>query len=207
VQTPSRIETDRLVVRCWEPEDAAELKRVIDSNIDHLRPWMPWAMHEPEPLGEKTARLREFKALFERNEDFIYGIFGPNGTVLGGTGLHPRTGPEAREIGYWVAHEHEGRGVISESTAALTRVGFEVLKLDRIEIHCDPRNTRSAAVPRRLGFEHEATLRRRLVEADGALRDVMIWSLFADGYAASPSASVTIRAFGPDGDALITDAP
>jgi RimJ/RimL family protein N-acetyltransferase len=203
LQTPSRIETDRLVIRCWEPEDAAELKRAIDASIDHLLPWMPWVANEPEPLPEKTARLTEFKAMFERNEDFIYGIFNTDGEVVGGTGLHPRTGPEAREIGYWVAHAHEGKGVISESTAALTRVGFEVLALDRIEIHCDPRNSRSAAVPKRLGYEHEATLRRRLVEADGSFRDVMIWSLFADGYGASPSAAVAVRAFGPDGDALL----
>ncbi len=203
MQTPFRIETQRLVIRCWEPEDAADAKRVIDANIEHLLPWMPWVANEPEPLREKTERMREFKAMFERNEDFIYGIFDSNGSLLGGTGLHPRTGPEAREVGYWVAREHEGKGVISESTAALTRVGFELLGLDRVEIHCDPRNTRSAAVPRRLGFAHEATLRRRLAEPDGSLHDMMIWSLFADGYRASPVAATPLRAFGPDGHELL----
>ncbi len=157
---------------------------MIDANIEHLLPWMPWAAHEPEPLAEKALRLRELQGHVRAgDEDNIYGIFdAADREVLGGTGLHPRSGAEAREIGYWISAEHEGKGLISESSAALTRVGFELLGLDRIEIHCDPRNVRSAAVPERLGFEHEATLRRRLAEADGTLRDVMIWTLFADEY-------------------------
>lgn len=196
---PSRIETERLVIRCWQPEDAAGLKQVIDRNLDHLRPWMPWVAHEPEPLQQKTERLREFRAMFERDEDLIYAIFdAADSEVLGGTGLHPRTGPEAREVGYWIGREHEGQGLITESTAALTRVGFELLALDRIEIHCDPRNVRSAAIPRRLGYEHEATLRRRLADADGSLRDVMIWTLFADRYRRSPAASTPLEAYADD---------
>ena len=142
--------------------------------------------------------------MFERDQDFIYGILDAADTeVIGGTGLHPRSGPEAREIGYWIGAEHEGSGMISESTAALTRVGFELLALDRIEIHCDPLNTRSAAVPRRLGYELEATLRRRLPQADGSLRDAMIWTLFADAYPDSPSATVPVRAYTADGKQLL----
>lgn len=45
-----RIHTQRLVVRCWEPRDAPLLKAVLDESLDHLRPWMPWAQNEPEPL-------------------------------------------------------------------------------------------------------------------------------------------------------------
>ena len=56
MQAPFRIETERLVIRCWEPEDAAGAKRVIDANIEHLLPWMPWVAHEPEPLQQKTER-------------------------------------------------------------------------------------------------------------------------------------------------------
>ena len=55
---------------------------------------MPWVAHEPEPLQQKTERLREFRAMFERDEDFIYAIFdAADSEVLGGTGLHPRAGP------------------------------------------------------------------------------------------------------------------
>ncbi|MES2731624.1 MAG: hypothetical protein V4714_07745 [Bacteroidota bacterium] len=43
-----RIETDRLVIRCYEPSDAEKLKNAITESLDHLRPWMPWAQNEPE---------------------------------------------------------------------------------------------------------------------------------------------------------------
>jgi RimJ/RimL family protein N-acetyltransferase len=38
---PYRIETERMVLRCWDPADAGLLKEAIDASLDHLRPWMP----------------------------------------------------------------------------------------------------------------------------------------------------------------------
>ena len=154
---PARIETERLVIRCWQPEDAAGLKQVIDRNLDHLRPWMPWVAHEPEPLQQKTERLREFRAMFERDEDLIYAIFdSADSEVLGGTGLHPRAGPEAREVGYLDGKQRtRGQGPDHRKHRGTHPSRFELLALDRIEIHCDPRNVRSAAVPERLGYERE----------------------------------------------------
>ena len=52
---PYRIETERLVIRCYEPRDAAMAKEAIDSSLDHLRPWMPWTENEPQTLEEWKA--------------------------------------------------------------------------------------------------------------------------------------------------------
>jgi len=113
--------------------------------------------------------------------------------ALGGTGLHTRPGPDAREIGYWVRADRIGRGIATETAGALTRVAFEADKLDRVEIHCDADNVRSASVPRKLGFTHEATLRKRRV--GGKIRDTMLWTLLADEYPSSGAAQVPIEAF------------
>jgi len=48
--TAYRIQTDRLLIRCYSPEDAPKLKEAIDASLDHLRPWMPWAKDDPETL-------------------------------------------------------------------------------------------------------------------------------------------------------------
>ena len=53
------------MVRCWEPRDAPLLKDAIDSSLDHLRAWMPWAQHEPQTLAEKVELLREFRGQFD----------------------------------------------------------------------------------------------------------------------------------------------
>jgi RimJ/RimL family protein N-acetyltransferase len=196
-----RIETERLVIRCWEPADAALLKEAIDASLEHLLPWMPWAKEEPTELQDKIGRLRRFRGTFDLGRDFIYGIFDPaEESVLGGTGLHTRiekTAPEfpAREIGYWIHKDYINQGLATEVSAALTKVAFEIDQVDRVEIHCEPQNVRSAAVPRKLGYQHEATLARRLRTTEGEPRETMIWTLFAGDYPKSPSAQVSLAAY------------
>ncbi|MGI8886006.1 MAG: hypothetical protein ACR2G9_03745 [Gaiellaceae bacterium] len=51
---PYRIVSERLVIRCWEPLDAPLVKEAIDSSLEHLQPWMPWARAEPQELSEKV---------------------------------------------------------------------------------------------------------------------------------------------------------
>ena len=201
---PYRVETERLVIRCWEPRDAPLVKDAIDSSLEHLRPWMPWAEAEPQTLEEKTELLRGFRSAFDAGENFVYGILARDeGEALGGTGLHPRVEPGGLEIGYWVRASAARRGIVTESTAALTRVGFEVCNADRIEIRIEPRNEASFGVPRRLGFVEEATLRRRLpgFGKDEPLRDVTIHTMFREDF--DPAIAPGIRAFDARGERVL----
>lgn len=191
-----RIRTSHLVLRCWNPGDAPLLKEAIDASLEHLRPWMPWADEEPEPVEKKIARLRHFRSRFDRDEDYVYAVFNPEETrVLGGTGLHTRLGYRALEIGYWIHVDFINRGFATELSAALTKVAFEINHVQRVEIHCDPRNVRSAAVPGKLGYTHEATLRKRVPASDAEFLDSMVWTLFDTDYPTSPSALAEIEAF------------
>jgi RimJ/RimL family protein N-acetyltransferase len=203
---PYRIETPRLVVRCWEPADAPRLKEAVDSSVDHLRAWMPWAESEPRPLEDKVALLRRFRGAFDLDQEFVYGIFAADESeVVGGTGLHRRVGEDAFEIGYWIRESRTGQGLATEVSAALTRVAFEVCDVDRVEIRVDPENVRSLAVPRKLGYVEEATLRRRLPPKEGepGLRDVTVFTIFRDGFAASPAAAIELDLFDAAGSRLV----
>jgi RimJ/RimL family protein N-acetyltransferase len=122
--------------------------------------------------------------------------------LLGGTGLHPRIGPGGLEIGYWVRVNAVRQGIATESSAALTRVGFEVCGADRIEIRIEPRNEASFGVPRKLGFVEEATLRRRLyARPGGPLRDVTIFTMFCEDF--DPALAPNIRAFDARGERIL----
>ena len=200
---PYRIETERLVVRCYEPGDAPLLKQAIDSSLEHLQPWMPWALDEPQTLEQKVELVELFGSGFDAGENFTYGIFAADeAELLGGTGLHPRVGPGGLEIGYWVRASATRQGIVTESTAALTRAGFEVCEADRIEIRIEPRNEASFGVPRKLGFVEEATLRRRLPGREGGpLRDVTIFTMFREDF--DPSIAPGIRAFEARGERLL----
>jgi RimJ/RimL family protein N-acetyltransferase len=202
---PYRIETERLVVRCWEPADAASLKEAIDESIEHLRPWMPWAHQEPQTLDEKIALLRHFRGEFDLGTNYVYGIFARDGSrVVGGSGLHPRVGEGALEIGYWIRASEVGQGLTTEAVAALTQAGFAWCEVDRIEIRVDPENEPSLAIPRKLGYVEEGTLRRRqLPFVHGApRRDLVVFSLLAEELAGSPAAGVDFVAYDAAGRPL-----
>jgi len=199
-----RIHTRRLVLRCWEPRDAPLLMAAIAANLEHLRPWLLWAQHEPEDLQTKIERLRQYRGAFDLGQDFPYGLFNREEShVLGSSGLHTRVGAGAREIGYWVHKDFLSQGLATETTAALTKVAFAVDHVARVEIHCDPENVRSLAVPRKLGFCHEATLRHRTYTPDGRPRDTMVWTLLAHEYPISPAATAEIEAFDVVGRKLL----
>jgi len=191
-----RIETERLVLRCWHPQDAVLLTDAITASLEHLRKWMPWANDEPVSLEAMTKRLRQFRAMFDLDKDYIYAIFNKDETqVLGGSGLHTRLGDNAREIGYWIHVDHINRGYATEVSAALTKIAFEIDGMDRVEIHCSPLNPASSAIPRKIGFVHEATLRRRGPVKNGTPVDSMIWSMHADDYSGSMPFKTRIEAF------------
>ncbi|HZQ81232.1 MAG TPA: GNAT family protein [Gaiellaceae bacterium] len=203
---PYRIETDRLVIRCYDPAaDAPLLKEAIDSSIDHLAPWMPWAQFEPQTLAEKVELLRRFRAGFDADENYTYGVFARDESrLLGGSGLHPRGGPASLEIGYWIRADALRQGYAAELTAVLTRAAFEICSVERVDIQIDPENERSAGVPRKLGFTHEGTLRRRLPpkKEGGARRDDMLFTMVREELAASPCAAYEYVAYDVTGRRL-----
>ncbi len=204
-RTPYRIETERLVLRCYDPDDAPLLKDAVDRSLDHLRPWMPWTPDEPEPLDDVYERLRTFRAQYDRDENWIMGVFAPDDSrCLGGTGLHPsHEGEGGIEIGYFVAADDVGRGYATELAGVLTRVAFDCFDLDRVVIRVDPANVRSDRVPAKLGYTKEATLRRRLPERNGSeLRDVNIWTMFRVDVAGSPVERFAYTAYDALGRAL-----
>ena len=205
VPPPYLIRTERLTIRCWEPRDAPQLGEALESSLDHLRPWMPWANHEPTPLDERVDRLRRFRGMFDLGQNFIYGLFTRDESeVVGGSGLHPRIGDGALEIGYWLRASRIGEGLAREATAALTYVAFRVCEVDRVELRIEPQNARSLAVPRALGFVEEGTFRRRLpAGTDGVPRDMALFSVFRDDFASLEMSRMAVEAFDALGRRLL----
>jgi len=194
--TAYRIETERLLMRCWSPADAQILRACLDDNDAHLRPWIPFMKDEPRSLEQTAEWLRTLRAGFDLRQNYRYAVFDPAGkNLLGENMLLGRVGPGAFEIGYWTDRHATAKGYASESTCALIRVAFEIEKAERLEIHCDPENAASAVIPARLGFTHDATLPRRFRNLDGKPCDLMVWSLFAEDFPDTPAAKTKIKAY------------
>jgi len=191
-----RIETERLVIRCYEPADVLMMHAAITGSHAHLRPWIPWARQEPKDLDWMISFIRLFRGQFDLGQDAVYGIFDKTGTEqIGGTGLHNRIGKDAREIGYWINVKHINQGYATEAVRALIKIGFGIEQLSRLEIRCDPENVFSRRIPLRLGFRHEMTLRNNSTDGDGRPADLMVWTLSRREYEGAGAEDIALRAF------------
>jgi len=176
---PARIETQRLVLRRYELEDVPAMDIVIPANRDHLKEFLPWALEEPVGTVKRTELVEEFIAKFRAREDFTMGMFDrATGEYIGGTGFHTRQGPGILEIGYWLAEDRQGQGLMTEAAAALTRVAFSYAHAQRVEIRCELPNVRSGNVARRLGFA-----------LDHIEDDNQVWALTAATFADSAASA------------------
>jgi RimJ/RimL family protein N-acetyltransferase len=195
-----RMETDRLIIRCYRMEDASMLLKAITDSLDHLRPWMPWAKNPPANPESATRILSTFQEKFHLDEDYFFGIFNKaENELIGSTGLHTRTGEHAREIGYWINVAHLQQGYATEAVSALIKIGFTIENLERIEIRCDPDNLISQKIPQALGFSRIAIRLNDMMDAEGNPRDTMIWSLLRKDFLHSPLRTFPVSAFDKTG--------
>ena len=173
-----KIQTERLVIRCWRPEDAAVLKDAIDSSLVQLREWVPWAMHEPSSVQTLETRLAGMRDRFIAGDDWAYAVFDSRESrLIGGAGLHARGSTDHLEIGYWIRTDASGRGYATEVAAALCEVAFTHTAVERLEIHCDVENARSAAVAERLGFARDREFVQAVLTLRGSHRNTLVWTL------------------------------
>jgi ribosomal-protein-serine acetyltransferase len=174
---PKRIQLDdSYVLRLFRTGDAKALALAVGESLEHLRPWMPWADDESADERFQRQRLRGVQHKAATGEEWQYGLFPVDESrVLGSFGLMTRQGPGTIEIGYWVHVDEIGHGLATLASRALTNAALAVDGITTVYIRCDERNTRSAAVPRRLGYEVDETL-SRAPEAPGESGRLMIWS-------------------------------
>jgi RimJ/RimL family protein N-acetyltransferase len=191
VNVPARLETARLVLRAWSVADAPALTDALEANADHLRGQIPTTVAEPAPLEAITARIEGYERSFATGAEWLFAIIArDDGRLIGGIGLYPRIGPGALELGYWAQARETGQGYVTEAAAALTAAAFELPEIERVEIRCDPANVASAAVARRLGYVHAATIPAK-ASSRRTTGETMVWVLsretFQSERATSPS--------------------
>jgi len=166
-----------LEMRQLEGADAEAVFAAADRNRDYLREWLPWVDHTHS--AEDTRRFIESKwEQLEAREGPTAGIW-LDGEVVGTIGCHPIDWVNRScALGYWIDAAHQGKGVITRCTAALTEYLFREMELHRVTILCGTGNARSCAVPQRLGFVREGVLRDAQWVNDRWL-DLAVWSMLA----------------------------
>jgi ribosomal-protein-serine acetyltransferase len=171
-------------LRPFEPADVEPLHAAIEANRKHLAPWLPWAAAQGE--HDTAGFVREAREQLLRNEGMQLAIV-EGATIAGAIGFPEVDWPRrATRIGYWLSEDRQGRGTATAATRALVSHALGVWQLHRVEIRASAENRRSRAVPERLGFREEGTLR-------GAERighrhvDMVVYSMLAAEWPAARS--------------------
>ena len=169
---------ERVLVRPYRVEDAEALREAVEESREHIRAWLPFA-DAHQTIEETRDWITHTIAHWLLRENMGTGVFlREDGAFLGGLGLHIRSWEIGFfEIGYWLRASAEGHGYMREAVSLLIEFAARDLLASRLEIRCDARNARSAAVAERLGFKREGHIRNGLHAPTGGMRDTLIFGL------------------------------
>jgi RimJ/RimL family protein N-acetyltransferase len=184
---PPTVETERLILRAPSVAEAHMVNAAICQSFTELHRWMKWANKIPT-LEETIDHALKTSERFQAGEDFpVWGFLKKANEFVVGCGLHRIDWEVPKfEIGYWCCTSFQRQGYVTEAVKALTRIGFDQLGANRIEIRCDSRNQRSYRIAERTGFQLEAKLKNEQRAPDGILRTTLIYVIFPDEYRNSP---------------------
>ena len=156
--------------------DVAAVSAAIEANLDHLRPWMPWA-HAYEPLS--TLAFVEAAQRQAREEQGAQFAIVRADAVVGTIGFHAVNWTNrATSIGYWIAADAQGHGIVTAAVRALCELAFGPWGLHRVELRAQPGNVRSRAVAERCGFREEGIARGAELIGD-VHHDLVVYSLLS----------------------------
>jgi ribosomal-protein-alanine N-acetyltransferase len=182
------LHTERLTLRLARPGMQAAMARFLTENYPgHLDKWSPPAA--PAFFTESFWRDRLAIAVEEfqagRAARFVLQLRGKqSGSPILGTCNYTNIvrGPfQACHLGYQIARDREGQGLMAEALRATNAFAFETLRLHRIMANHRPENERSARLLERLGFAREG-LAKDFLFIDGAWRDHVLTSLAHPAY-------------------------
>ncbi len=167
--------SDELRLRMLAPEDAAALQALIAANRPYLAEWLPWAAAQTLADSEEFVRGSREQL---RAGDGMQTAIEASGAIVGMAGFSELDwGRRSASIGYWLAREWQGRGIVTAAVRVLAGHAFTVWELDRVQIRAAVENGRSRAVPERLGFEQEG-IQRRAERVAGRDLDLVVYARY-----------------------------
>jgi ribosomal-protein-serine acetyltransferase len=187
----AHIVDEELQLVLLEPHHAQAFFAVVDANREHLRPWMPWIDGEKTVQDSMAFILKNLEDIASQKHMTLALHY--RGKFVGTIGANEQQHDiKACEIGYWLAKDVEGHGLMTRAVKAFIHLLFNDYGFQRLTIRCAPNNQRSRAIPERLGFTQEGTLRRITLipggtpNAPAKLTDLVIYSLLDYEYRRLP---------------------
>lgn len=145
------LRTERLELRPHTADDLDDLL-LFHSDPEVVR-WTPWPVRNRDATREALARKLAQDRLTEEGQWLVLAVADPADDTVVGEGLLKWESAEHRqgEIGFALRRDRWGRGLATEVTRELLRLGFDELGLHRIVGVCAEQNAGSARVLERAG--------------------------------------------------------
>ncbi len=161
----------------FQRHHASKLFQLVEENRAHLSEWLPWVDSMNSPFQFETiipVWLNQFAEGSSLNIGILY-----KGELAGSIGLHQIDWYNSTaSVGYYLAKNAEGHGIMTRAVKALINYAFFELGLNRIDIRCGVNNIKSRAIPERLKFVTEGLIRDG-EQLNGRFHDIIIYSMLA----------------------------
>jgi ribosomal-protein-serine acetyltransferase len=148
-----------LALKLVSIQEADETFQLVDKNRAYLREWLPWVDSSKTAEDTKASFLSFLKNYGEQKS--LTTLIMYQGKIVGIASFNKIDwSNKIAYIGYWLGSEYQGKGIMTDVAKALTTYAFSELKLNRVEIRAAVENKKSRAIPERLGFKEEGTVRQ-----------------------------------------------
>ena len=182
--TPALIASGSIKLRPVDLDDAENYMALIAKNSEFLTAWFN-SFTPPDTAEDRRKEMA--KQLDEvRNHERYWWMIEFEDELVGKIDIHGMySSNRSGSIGYWIDQDYTGKGIATLSVKAVLDWAFSAHNFSKIEFVCAIQNTRSAAVPERLGIRREAILRKENV-VNGEFQDMAIYTAFADDWPPAP---------------------
>ncbi len=159
-------------LRPWKQEDLQTLVRIANN------PLIAKNLTDKFPHPYTEADGKSFLEMALAGKPVNIFCIDINNAAAGGIGLHPMTDVHRKnaEMGYWLAEEYWGHGIIPKAITQMVEYGFKNFEIDRIFARPYGSNLASQKVLEKAGFKLEARLEKTLFK-NGVYEDEVIYSV------------------------------
>jgi ribosomal-protein-alanine N-acetyltransferase len=173
------LETERLILRRFTPEDAEAMFRNLYGDAEAMR-YLPWETHTD--LIESTALMIGYADGYSNADYYAWAIVPKAvGEPIGFIDTSVDGGIDAVKVDYGIGKAWWYQGYTSEALSALLRFFFDDVGVNRVHATHDPRNPNSGAVMRKCGMTYEGTLRQAR-KRKGEYSDRATYAILAEEY-------------------------
>ncbi|MEJ2368093.1 MAG: GNAT family protein [Acidobacteriota bacterium] len=174
MNTVPRLESKRLILRPFSPEDAGAVQALVDDpDIAST------TLHIPHPYTLEMAQrwIAVNLEKCDRGEISVWGVaLKPGRELVGANGLIVHPEGDLGEMGFWVGKRYWNRGYCTEAAGLVMDYAFSVLRLNKVFAQHFTRNPASGKVLQKLGMSHEGRLRQH-VRKDDHYEDLEVYGI------------------------------